>query len=67
MSERDFEEETGLSKDAPLMLVLREDLESHSVEVLHKRKILLQDEILRTENAISLKGEAQVAAERFFK
>ncbi|WP_165776942.1 DUF1192 family protein [Paremcibacter congregatus] len=67
MSDFDLEEEMGLSKDAALAVLLREDLEVHSAEVLKMRISLLQDEIKRTEEAIALKSDAQKRAEDFFK
>tara|TARA_R110002073_G_scaffold52578_16_gene136643 strand:- start:2374 stop:2637 length:264 start_codon:yes stop_codon:yes gene_type:complete len=67
MSDFDLEEEMGLSKDAALAVLLREDLEVHSAEVLKMRINLLQDEIKRTEEAIALKSDAQKRAEDFFK
>lgn len=60
-------DEFPLPKNSPLGLMLVEDLNVHSVEVLKARLDALRAEIDRTDQAISDKGDAKQSAESFFK
>jgi len=63
----DSDDEFSLPKDSPLVMMIKEDLEMHSVEVLRARLVALRAEINRTEHAIVQKGDAKTSAESFFK
>jgi len=57
----------GLGKQSPMILMVKEDLAAHSVEVLTLRLKALRAEIMRTDQAIASKGKAKDSAENFFK
>ncbi|MCK5424808.1 MAG: DUF1192 domain-containing protein [Emcibacter sp.] len=63
----DFDDDFPLAKNSPIMEMMKEDLATHSVEVLKARLQALGSEIDRTEQAITDKGAAKESAESFFK
>ncbi len=63
----DFEDDLPLAKDSPLVMMMKEDLAVHSVEVLKARLESLRTEIDRTNQALADKGDAKQSAESFFK
>jgi len=67
MSFSDFDDELVLLKDSPIESLMKEDLATHSVEILNLRLEALKSEIRRTDKAIECKGDAKNSAENFFK
>lgn len=63
----DMDDDFPLPKDSPLKLMIKEDLDVHSVELLKARLEALRAEIGRTDQAISDKGDAKQSAESIFK
>lgn len=63
----DFDDDFPLAKNSPIMVMMKEDLATHSVEVLKARLQALGSEIDRTKQAITDKGDAKESAESFFK
>lgn len=57
----------SLPKSSPVMVIMKEDLTAHSVEVLKARLNALRAETDRTGQAIADKGDAKQSAESFFK
>lgn len=63
----DDDDELGLPKNSPMVLMVQEDLTEHSVEVLKARLGALKKEIYRTDQSIVEKGDAKQSAESYFK
>lgn len=61
------EEEFDLPKSSPLIQMMKEELDVHSVESLKERIKALKAEIIRTEQEINNKGSARETAEDIFK
>lgn len=66
MTNFDFDDELDLPKNSPMAAMTGEDLTAHSVEILKIRLDAVKAEIIRTEQAISDKGDAKNSAESYF-